>query len=250
VPLAQNTICTISRIKSVLLKEVLIEDVAMGIDKSLIQNMDTLSAEFGAFMAKQQPTDEESVRFHHVVTAIGNAANANYTALRRAFADDEQSQLSWACRNLLELAVFAKYVIKSKANLQEFAADRLIDGLQIAESLKALELHLNPSLKSSALDAVIQRFNAQKQKEKIIRSRYLRVEDLAEVVNLAEEYKIVNRLCSKMIHPTAWALLTDDLGPARFPEGREILYGTGATYFAMVCEQFMPHIRKHGLSHN
>ena len=49
-----------------------------------------------------------------------------------------QVTLAWACRNLLEIAVFSKYVLLSEKNAMEFAADRLIDALEIGVTLKKL----------------------------------------------------------------------------------------------------------------
>jgi hypothetical protein len=66
---------------------------------------------------------------------------------------------------------------------------------------------------------------------------------------LGSEYDVLNKVSSKMVHPTAWAILSADQGPERFAEACEILYIHGAKNLAIVAAQFMPHIRSHGLKH-
>jgi hypothetical protein len=64
---------------------------------------------------------------------------------------------------------------------------------------------------------------------------------------LKKEFSTVNKLCSKLVHPTAWSLLTNDKKAERFPQASEILFVFGAKYFMTLCAAFMPHIRQYGL---
>ena len=101
----------------------------------------------------------------------------------------------------------------------------------------------------STLDAVIDSFTRQMSDEGITRTKFLAIRDLAEQVGMLEVYDTMNKVCSKFVHPTAWSLLTADIGSARFPEARDILYGCGAEYFMTVFAEIAPHIRKWGLHH-
>lgn len=222
---------------------------SMSIDPELLRKTDDAFLKFDAFTHSLFPTDEETGRFYHIVSALSDAAKINYMTLRKAFDDDEQTLMAWSCRNLLELAIFTKFVLSSKANADEFAADRLIDGLQIATSLKKLEFHLNPQQTVSELDPVIEEFAKQKSDEGIKRTNYRLTRELAIQVGMLEEYEAVNKVCSKFVHPTAWSLLTADIGPARFPEACNIFYATGAEYFTTVFAEIAPHIRKWGFRH-
>src|ERR1700729_406966 len=103
----------------------------MSIAPELVKQADEAFREFDAFTRSLRPTDEETGRFYHIFTALSDATKTNYATLRKAFEDDEQTWMAWSCRNLLEIAIFSKFAISSKANADEFAADRLIDGLQI-----------------------------------------------------------------------------------------------------------------------
>jgi hypothetical protein len=221
----------------------------MSIDPELVRKTDDAFRAFDTFTRSLSPTDEETGSFYHIVSALSDATKTNYVTLRKAFEDDEQTLMAWSCRNLLELAIFTKFALSSKANADEFAADRLIDGLQIGTSLKKLELYLNPQQVGSALDAVIDQFKKQMSDEGITRTKFHTVKELAKQVEMLDEYETINKVCSKFVHPTAWSLFTADIGSVRFPEARDVFYGCGAQYFVTVYAEIAPHIRKWGLKH-
>lgn len=221
----------------------------MSIEPDLVRKTDDAFRHFDAFTRSLRPTDEETGRFFHVISALSSATKTNYATLRNAFERDEQTLMAWSCRNLLEIAIFTKFVLCSKVNADEFAADRLIDGLQIGTSLRKLELYLNPKLTISALDPVIERFAKQMSDEGVTRGTYRNAREIATQVGMLGEYEIINKVCSKFVHPTAWSLFTADMGAERFPEARDIFYGCGAQYFATVCAEIIPHIKKWGLRH-
>jgi hypothetical protein len=83
-----------------------------------------------------RPNDEASGKFYHIMSVLTDAARSNYHELRKANDRDDQIMMAWACRNLLEIAVFSKYVLLSEVNASEFAADRLIDAAEIGHALK------------------------------------------------------------------------------------------------------------------
>lgn len=208
------------------------------------------------------PKEETTGNLYHIVTGISTVAMKNYKKLRLAFSDDCQDMLAWSCRNLLELDIFTKYVLISKANSDEFAAHRLIDGIEIAEQLKDLELVLNPNLSSSAFDPLITEFNQKMDAEAVVRTRFLSTRKWATAVaaaaaanrsesdaKMVEKFDTVNKVCSKLVHPTAWAILTDDIGSRRFPDARHLFYGLGAECFMSIFVAFKGHVKQFGLVH-
>ena len=221
----------------------------MSIEPELVKSTDDAFQNFDILTRSLRPTDEETGRLYHIVSALSEASKSNYVTLRKAFEGDEQTLMAWSCRNLLEIAIFTKFALHSKANADEFAADRLIDGLQIGISLRKLELHLNPELTVSALDDLIERFEKQMSDEGITRVTYQTARELAKRVDMSEDYETLNKVCSKFVHPTAWSLFTADIGSARFPEARDIFYGCGAQYFATVCVEITAHIKIWGLKY-
>jgi hypothetical protein len=54
-----------------------------------------------------------------------------YQQLRMGYNENNFPLMAWTCRNLLELAIFTKYVLVSEANARRFADNRLIDGCDI-----------------------------------------------------------------------------------------------------------------------
>jgi Family of unknown function (DUF5677) len=223
---------------------------AVTIKAELILGVDQSIEAFGIFLnSLSLPTDELTGNFYHIITAIGRVAIKNYAALRQAFDDDCHEVLAWSCRNLLELDIFTKYVLLSKANADEFAAHRLIDGLEIAERLREFELSTNASLAVSAFEPTIGQFNSTMAAAGIVRSPYLSAKRLAKAVNMEDVYEAMNKVCSKMVHPTAWAILTEDVGSRRFPEARQIFYGSGSEYTMEIYISIKDHIHQFGLRH-
>lgn len=222
----------------------------MPIDLLMIKKTDEALQQFDAFMRSIPiPTEEKAGRFYHIFTALSTVAVNNYVSLRKAVDRDDQMMLAWSCRNLLELAIFTKYALMSETNADEFAGARLVDGVQIGKRLKQLELYLNPHLATSAFDVVINRFTTQMLAEGITQTKFLNTGQLAGAVGMKEDYETMNQVCSKFVHPTAWSILTEDIGSERFPAADELFYTCGAQYFATVMAEIMPHIRQWGLRH-
>lgn len=237
------------------------DSFTMNTDLEHFRGIDEMVQAFIGLLREHHPTHESETevgRFFHIISSIGYAAVGEYERLRAAARDNAQVMMAWSCRNLLELAIFAKFVIHSESNADEFAEDRLIDGLQIVENVKSLEMLFNPNLAISGFDAGIADFKRMMQNEGITRKKFKRIDDLAKLVdswepddssNLSGKYEAMNRICSKFVHPTAWALLTADEASAGFPQAQELFYLCGTEYFATVCAVFMPHIRQYGMRH-
>lgn len=221
----------------------------MSLDPKIIRESDNSVLEFDSFMKKLWPDDEESERFYHVISVLANAAMENYKSLRSAFEHNDQKMIAWSCRNLLEISIFTKYALLSKANADELAGERLVDGLEIAESLKKLDLQLNQLEGQSHFDRLISTFRQQMLKEDITAKKCVRTEIRAVAVGMVEEYRSINKLASKFVHPTAWSVFTADVGSERFEEASELFFVFGAQYFATVYATIAPHVREFGLKH-
>ena len=209
------------------------------------------------------PTDEVSGRFYHIMSVLTDAARSNYQELRKAAQRDDQIMMAWGCRNLLEIAVFSKYVLLSEQNATEFAADRLIDAVEIGKALKKLQYLIDQEIAAEGgtiagqemrqrpvgADQIIEKYSKLLAHEQIPRLRPLKMSELARRVGLAEAYEGMNKLCSKLVHPTAWSVFTAEVGSERFPEVSEIFLVYGALYYGMVLAEFLPHVRTWGLRH-
>lgn len=237
----------------------------MALDPEVIQKLDEQIATCDATLRSMPgPTDEERGRFCHIMLVLVDAAQENYRKLREALTTDNQIELAWACRNLLEIAIFSKYVLISSENATAFADDRLTDALEIGNALKKLEQDARKARLSSLCgkndglkneddpydaDKIIADFTRQLEIARVSRRKPLRVGDLAKIVELDDEYKAMNKVSSKLVHPTAWSLFTAEVGSKRFPGATEIIFMCGALYTSIVYGGFLPHIRKWGLRH-
>jgi hypothetical protein len=222
----------------------------MPILPQLVAGVDDSARRFAALISSFPiPTDEESGRFYHITTALSRTALKNYDLLRRAFEDDAQDYLAWACRNLLEVAVFMHCVLASRAKADEFASHRWIDGIEVVERLKKLDFLLNPNLTASAFDAVLSDFGQKMSADGVVRTAHLVTRDWARDAGLIQEFDCINKVCSKFVHPTVWSILTEDIGSARFPDARDVFYGFGAKYLMEIYVLFKEHVKAYGLRH-
>jgi len=72
-----------------------------------------------------KPVDDTHYYFFEIVRELLDAAIKNFSELRRGNVTGNLNLIAWASRNLLELTVFTKYVLRSAANARRFADDRL-----------------------------------------------------------------------------------------------------------------------------
>ena len=197
-----------------------------------------------------KPVDDGDYYFFEVVRELVDASLTNYQALRRGFVEYDYSLLAWACRNLLELTIFLKFALLSGENARRFADDRLVDGVEMLTALRNLELHYDAQASTATLDDALRRMNAQITAENVTASGHLKVRDLAEDVGLKEDYASVNRVCSKLVHPTSWSVLAMNKGKNSFPEARELLFLYGIGYLGHIVIATREHNQKQGMRPN
>jgi len=88
-----------------------------------------------------KPADEANYYFFEIVRELLDASFKNFNELRRGRVTGNLNLIAWASRNLLELTIFTKYVLKSGANARRFGDDRLVDGCELITALRDLERH-------------------------------------------------------------------------------------------------------------
>ena len=93
--------------------------------------------------------------------------------LRRGYVIGSLNVIAWASRNLLELTVFTKYVLKSGANARRFGDDRLVDGCELIIALRDLERYHDPNATTPGLDDALKRFEDQMHAENVNATRHL-----------------------------------------------------------------------------
>ncbi len=197
-----------------------------------------------------KPADDENYLFFEIVRELVDATLTNYGQLRLGYTESNYPLLAWACRNLLELAIFTKYVLISRDNARRFGDDRLIDGCDIITSLIALEHHYEPLTQTTLLDDALTRMQAQMVTEGVTAKKHLETRKLADVVGLANEYKYINPICSKLVHPTGWSVLAMNKGTNSFSQSREILFSLGVGNLSHVYLAVHEHNARQGMVPN
>jgi hypothetical protein len=143
--------------------------------------------------------------------------------------------------------IFAKYILISEANARRFAQDRLIDGCDIITSLRTLELYIDQKSDVGPLDDALARMQAQMAAERVTAKKYLSSANLAEVVGMKEDYACMNRVCSKLVHPTAWSILAVNKGENAFSQSRQILFTCGVGYGCDLYSAIKEHNPTYGM---
>jgi hypothetical protein len=137
---------------------------------------------------------------------------------------------AWACRNLLELDILVKWVLCSDANAKRFTADVVIDGIELFESMKEWMVYQEPGVLTSEMDETLQLAYERKAKEGSSAKKHLETRELADAVGMTADYKYTMRLCSKLVHPTAWSIIHWDEKAGEYAAFPVILFQSGSRY--------------------
>lgn len=215
-----------------------------------VRDGDALAAKLLELGNSLKPVDDEHYLFFEVVRELVDASLTNYEELRCGFLEPNYPLLAWACRNLLELTIFLKFALLSGENARRFGDDRLVDGVELLTALRNLELHYDAQASTAVLDDALDRMRAQMTAENVTADRHLQVRDLAEAVGLKEDYTSVNRVCSKLVHPTSWSVLAMNKGTNSFPEARELLFLYGIGYLSQIIIATREHNKEQGMRPN
>ena len=215
-----------------------------------VKGGDELAAKLLEVGNSLKPVDDESYFFFEIVRELVDASLTNYQELRRGCVEGNYPLLAWACRNLLELTIFLKFVLLSGDNARRFGDDRLVDGLELVRALRDLELHYDAKASTVVLDTALNEMRAQMTAENVTANKHLEVRKLAELVGLKEDYASVNRVCSKLVHPTSWSVLAMNKGRNSFPDARELLFLYGIGYLAQITIATREHNTKQGMRPN
>lgn len=78
------------------------------------------------------PTGADDFMLGLICMMLG-AISGEYERLRGGYEAHAVPDEAWACRNLLELCVFVKWMLQSDANAKRLTADIAIDGTELFE---------------------------------------------------------------------------------------------------------------------
>lgn len=153
-----------------------------------------------------QDAPTQTIWFKNTLICFLSALLREYRSLTVGF-KKSTPLLAWACRNMLELNVLTKYVLLNGSNAKDFTDDMWIDAVDIFSSFREwIRLH-DPAAKMPELEQTISNFESEKMRLGVTRKDYLRVSEMAVKVGFGEEYQRMNKVTSKLVHPTAFSVL-------------------------------------------
>src|ERR1017187_917939 len=192
----------------------------------------------------RQHEDRDTIWFVNVLTALLRGLIIEYEQLNLGYKQSARL-MAWACRNLMEISVYTEYVLKSEENASELIEDMLMDALDVFTSFKKWITALEPAMSTPELDAVLKLFQEAKTDAGINRKTHRTTLELARVLDREPDYLHANKVSSKLIHPTAWSLLSLDL-VKEDALMRPYIYQAGSRYFAESLLRIRQYVGKYG----
>jgi hypothetical protein len=116
------------------------------------------------------------------------------------------------------------------ANARRFAADVAIDGTELFDSMKTWLLHYDPTTARNELDETIRLGHERRKSEGTTGEKHLEVRDLADAVGMTVDYKLNMKLCSKLVHPAAWSVISMSEEEGEYAAFRVILFQSGSRF--------------------
>jgi len=132
------------------------------------------------------------------------------------------------------------------SNARDFVNDRWIDAIEIFESFRDwVKLH-DPTASTTRMEEAIRNCEAEKAKQDITRTSYLKMHKMASDVGFREEYDSMNKVASKLVHPTAFSVL-GDFDEGEWAELRPILFNSGIGYALEAFNEIRQYVSKNGV---
>ena len=57
----------------------------------------------------------------------------------------------------------------------------------------------------------------------------------------------MNRVSSKLVHPTAWSTLAENAGRSSYPEAKDLLFATGIAYISQIYTEVRDYYKARGM---
>ena len=205
-----------------------------------VELVDQAFAEVRRLGVRVQECQTDGVWLRDLLAGLLSSTLREYQHLKLGLLNST-ALLAWACRNLLELNIYVQYVLKSEANARRFAGERLADGADIFDSFKAWVARNDPSLVTPAVDAALNSLLGLKAQEESAPARAWSTRYVSAEVGLADEYANMNKVCLKLIHPTAFSVLAgDDEGELMLL--RPVLFRSGAGHGLEILQAVRQHL--------
>lgn len=135
--------------------------------------------------------------------------------------------VAWACRNLLDLHIYTRYVLASEANARRLAGERLSAAIELLDSYQSWLARNDPGLLPPGLEETIHDWTGRRADAGLDDAPPLKLKRLAADAGLADEYSNMSRLAAALSQPTAFSILPEEDGDT-VPGMRPLLFRAGA----------------------
>jgi hypothetical protein len=156
------------------------------------------------------------------------------------------AMVAWACRNLLDLHIYAAYVLASEANAQRILTERLHDGIELADAFQTWLARNDPDLLPPSLEQMLRTLMDQRNDAGLSDTPPLKLKRAAAEVGLSDEHANMMRLTAKLAHPNVHTILIaveeDEIAGMR-----AILFRAGAGHGLEIFRGIQDHVRNHPL---
>jgi hypothetical protein len=149
---------------------------------------------------------------------------------------------AWAARNLFEIEIWTRFVLKKREYADRFGKDWIMDGIGILEGMEVWAQIRGDSRSRPYLEHL----RAKRDSELPGCKRFLDAREYIAELGMAEEYKCLNPIFSKLVHPTSWSVLwrQELLDKSNM---RGFLITLGTTFSARILTSVREHVEQHGL---
>jgi hypothetical protein len=87
----------------------------------------------------------------------------------------------------------------------------------------------------------------QRVAESVTATKHLETSALAREVGMEQEFRSLNRVSSKLVHPTAWSTLAENAGRSSYPEAKDLLFATGIAQISQIYLDVRGHDKARGM---
>jgi hypothetical protein len=146
------------------------------------------------------------------IRKLGLSLIASAGDLARGYDEERITVVAWSTRNLLELSIWIDYCNLSEAHAKVFDDDATRDLFGLSTAVKrAAEIALRAPIEE--LDDSLAKFATFAKSKGIaeLKDDFKSVKIAARELGREDEFKALNKLLSKLAHPTAWAVHVVDL---------------------------------------
>ena len=152
---------------------------------------------------------------------------------------------AWAARNLFELEIWTRYVLRKREGAERFAKDWIMDGIGILDAFQGWsESRGRP--RDPGVQKELAKLCLMRDAQLPGCSRFLDARQFVAELGMEEEYKHLNPIFSKLVHPTSWSVHWKQELLDR-THMRSFMITIGLTSSARIVNAIRRHIAKHGM---